>query len=236
MDEIIDFHSHLLQEIDDGSKSLDESLAMLKSEFKGGIKQVVATPHFYPQRDNPEEFLKRRENSAEKLLAAIEKEKNMPKLILGAEVYYFRGISDSEVIKKLTIDNKKGILIEMPKLMWTDAMYRELEGLYTKLGLIPIIAHVERYLGVFKNYVNLSKLLSLPVLVQANAEFFLNPLTSRKAIKMLKEEKIHLIGSDCHNLNERKPNLKKAVELIERKLGDKAISRIAFYQKKVLED
>ncbi len=74
------------------------------------------------------------------------------------------------------------------------------------------------------------------MLVQANAEFFINPLTSRKALKMLKEEKIHLLGSDCHNLNERKPNLKKAVELIEKKLGAKVISRIDFYQKKVLED
>ncbi len=160
MQGIIDFHSHLLQEIDDGSKSLDESLNLLKMEFKDGVKQVVATPHFYPQRDNPEEFLKRRESSAKALLAALEKEIDIPKLTLGAEVYYFRGISDSEVISELTIDNKKGILIEMPKIIWTDAMYRELEGLYTKQGLIPIIAHVERYLGVFKNYVNLSKLLS----------------------------------------------------------------------------
>ena len=242
MYEIIDFHSHILPEIDDGSKSAEESLTMLRLEKQGGINKVILTPHFYPQRDNPEEFLKRREKAAQKLEAALSGISDMPnqipKLIFGAEVYYFRGISDSELISKLTIDKerKKAILLEMPQIPWTDSMYREMEGIYKKRGLIPVIAHVDRYIKAFKSFADMKRLSEMPVLLQANADFFINPLTSKKAIKMLREEKIHLLGSDCHNLKERKPNLEKAVNLIKKKSGEQALLKIASYQKKVLED
>ena len=232
MYEIIDFHSHILPEIDDGSKSAEESLTMLRLEKQGGINKVILTPHFYPQRDNPEEFLKRREKAAQKLEAALSGISDMPnqipKLIFGAV----------ELISKLTIDKerKKAILLEMPQIPWTDSMYREMEGIYKKRGLIPVIAHVDRYIKAFKSFADMKRLSEMPVLLQANADFFINPLTSKKAIKMLREEKIHLLGSDCHNLKERKPNLEKAVNLIKKKSGEQALLKIASYQKKVLED
>ena len=60
MSQVIDFHSHILPGIDDGSKNVEESLQMLRMMAKQGITHVVATPHFYPQHDTPESFLKRR--------------------------------------------------------------------------------------------------------------------------------------------------------------------------------
>ena len=64
---MIDFHSHILPGIDDGSKSVEMSIKMLRREAQQGISRVVATPHFYPQTDNPERFLRRRAE-AERIL------------------------------------------------------------------------------------------------------------------------------------------------------------------------
>lgn len=106
---------------------------------------------------------------------------------------------------------------------WTDRMYRELEGIYTNLGLTPIVAHVDRYLGRFRDHGIPERLADLPVLVQANASFFLR---GGKGVSMLREKQIHVLGSDCHNTADRAPNLGEAVRRIERKLGAEALTWI----------
>ena len=136
----------------------------------------------------------------------------------------------------MTIDQKKCILIEMPTPPWTDAMYRELEGLYTKQGLIPIVAHVDRYIGRFRSFGIPKRLAELPVLVQANAEFFLEKPTSSMALRMLKRNAIHLLGSDCHNLDARKPNLRAALDLIERRMGADPLAAIQKFQAYALQN
>lgn len=221
-----DFHSHILPGVDDGSKSVEESLEMLRAMAQQGITHVVATPHFYPQQDTPECFLKRRAEAEAALREAMAGEKDLPELSIGAEVYYFRGISDSEAIKALAVDKKRCILIEMPGLPWTEIMYRELENLYVKRGLIPVIAHLDRYIGPFRTHGIPKRLAALPVLVQANADFFLDRSTSAMALRMLKKGRIQLLGSDCHNMKSRKPNLGEALALIQRKLGQDAIAAI----------
>ena len=233
---IVDFHSHILPEMDDGSRSVEESIAMLRMASEQGIRHVVATPHFYPKHDAPEQFLKRRVAAEAVLRAEMEKHSGLPSLSMGAEVYYFPGISNSEAMAELTIDHKKCILIEMPTPPWSDAMYRELEGLYTKQGLIPIVAHVDRYIGRFRTFGIPQRLAELPVLVQANAEFFLQKSTSAMAFRMLKRNGIHLLGSDCHNLDSRKPNLRAALELIERRMGSTPLAAIQESQAYALQN
>ena len=78
------------------------------------------------------------------------------------------------------------------------------------------------------------KLQQLPVLVQANASFFLNKRSGGMAIKMLKADQIQLLGSDCHNLKDREPNLGPARNVIERKLGSKAPDRIRTWEESVI--
>lgn len=236
MSKVIDFHSHVLPGIDDGSKTVEESIALLRMEAEQGITHVVATPHFYPQQDTPERFLKRRAEAEAALRAEMGKYAQLPALSIGAEVFYFRGISDSDAISELTIDRKSCILIEMPSPPWTDSMYRELEGLYAKRGLIPIIAHVDRYIGRFRTHGIPKRLAELPVLVQANADFFLRRSTSAMALGMLKKGGIHLLGSDCHNMTSRKPNLGDALDLIQKRLGDTPIAAIHSCERNVLAD
>lgn len=231
---LTDFHSHILPGVDDGSKSVEQSLEMLRMEAAQGIRRVIATPHFYPRHDSPERFLRRRAEALNRLQEAMEIEEGLPQIELAAEIYFFSGISDSEVLSQLTIGQKRCILLEMPHSPWTDSMYRELEGICVKQGLTPVIAHVDRYIRPFKSYGIPERLKELPVLVQANAEFFLSGSTRRMALRMLKKGQLHVLGSDCHNLKDRKPNLGDAVRLIQERLGPEHLDWIRTHEQEIL--
>lgn len=226
MSGIIDFHSHVLPGLDDGSVSVEESISMLLMEAEQGVKHVIATPHFYAQYDNLERFLEKRTRSEQLLRKEMKNHIGLPELNIGAEVHFFTGISDSEAIENLAIDSTKYILIEMPHPPWSKEMYRDLEGIFAKRGLTPIVAHVDRYISRFRTFKIPERLEELPVLVQANAEFFLQRSTAQMALRMLERNQIHLLGSDCHNLQDRKPNLQPAIQVIQRKLGKRMICAI----------
>lgn len=228
---VADFHSHVLPRIDDGSRSVEESLEMLRRAAKQNVPTVVATPHFYAQQDGFERFLARRETAVTQLKQEMELHPGLPKVVCGAEVYYFRGISETEILRELAIEGTDHILIEMPFAHWTEDMYRELEAIPDKQGLQPIVAHVDRYIAPFSRNENLHRLLDMPVLIQANTSFFLNRKTRNMAMRMLAKGQIHLLGSDCHNLDSRPPNLGEAVEWIRGKLGEETILEILENQK-----
>lgn len=223
---VIDFHSHVLPGVDDGSASLEESIALLRMQKQQGSSCVIATPHFYAHHDTPERFLKRRAHAEKILREEMQKYPDLPELKIGAEVHFFKGISNSDVISELTIDSKRCILIEMPVSPWAESAYRELEELYVRRGIVPIVAHIDRYISRFRTFGIPKRLSELPVVVQANAEFFLNRSTSSMALRMLKNGGIQLLGSDCHNLKDRKPDIGEALTLIRQRLGDDVIAHI----------
>lgn len=230
----VDFHSHILPGIDDGSKTAEESIAMLTMAAEQGIRCVVATPHFYPGYDRPERFLENRARAEAELLEAMKDRQNLPEVIVGAEVYFFRGIGQSELLPELTIQGKRCILLEMPPAPWSEDIYRELEEIWDKWGVTPIIAHIDRYIAPFRTDGIPERLSRLPVLVQANAEFFLGKFTGPMALRMLKKDQIQLLGSDCHNLTSRKPNLGQALEKIRQKLGQETVDEIHAFASEVL--
>lgn len=236
MSSIVDFHTHILPALDDGSTSVQESIAMLKAEAEQGIHHVIATPHFYAHHDSPERFLRRREAALTRLAEEMSRHSGLPDLSIGAEVYYFPGISDSEVLQELTISGIQCILIEMPVPPWSDQMYRELEGIQVKQGLLPILAHIDRYISAFRTFHIPERICKLPLLVQANASFFLHRSTASMALRMLKNDRIHLLGSDCHNFNSRTPNLGEALQIIDKRLGQAAISKIVAHQNELLKN
>lgn len=231
---IIDFHSHILPEMDDGSASLEESIRLLQMEAEQGISHVVATPHFYASYDSPNHFLAKRDRAEEMLRKEMEKFPGLPQIDVGAEVYYFRGISETDFLPQLTIRGKSCILIEMPHAPWSEDMYRELGDMWENRKILPVIAHIDRYIGPFRTYKIPQRLEQLPVFVQANAEFFLERSTAFMALRMLRANQIQLLGSDCHNTDSRKPNLGEAIKVIERKLGRDVLDTICDYESKAL--
>lgn len=226
---MIDFHSHVLPGMDDGSASLEESIAMLRMEAEQGITQVVATPHFYPRYDRPEVFLDKRARSEELLRREMAKYSDLPQLSVGAEVYFFRGISESKILNLLTIQGKSCIMIEMMGSPWPQYTYDELLQIYRRWNLTPIIAHIDRYIAPFRSHGIPDALAQLPVMVQANASFFLKKGTQRLAMALLRDDKIQLLGSDCHNLSDRCPNLGQARQVIAQRLGEEVLSRVHTY-------
>lgn len=236
MSSVIDFHTHVLPLIDDGSASLDESLALLRMEAEQGVSRVVATPHFYAQVDSLRPFLERRAAAVSSLREAMKAFPELPQLSVGAEVHYFTGIGDVDILSELAIDNGRYVLIEMPMAVWTDKMYRDLENIHVHFGLTPIIAHVDRYIGPLQTYGIPERLMELPVLIQANASFFQRFSTKRMALRMLESGQIHLLGSDCHNLKDRPVNIKQTVDLIEKKLGQETIARINACEQRILPE
>lgn len=223
---ITDFHSHILPGIDDGSQSLDESIALLQMEREQGVYRIIATPHFYAHHDNLDHFLERRTHAEQLLREEIAKHSDLPEVLIGAEVSYFSGMSSSDAVEKLAIGNSKCILVEMPFSKWTDSMYAELQNIYDRRGLTPIIAHLDRYINRFSVRGVLRRLEALPVIIQCNAEAFLDKHTSSMMLSMLKNGKIHVLGSDCHNTSSRSPNLGDAMQLICKKMKESEIDDI----------
>ena len=231
---LTDFHSHILPGVDDGSQSVAESLQMLRLSGQQGVTRIVATPHFYPHRDSCRAFLQRREAAFAALQVAMAQEPDLPRVALGAEVYYFPGISDTEEMGQLTLGGGKHLLVEMPFKAWTPAMYHDLEQLYVKQGLVPVIAHLNQYLRPFTWRKVVRELSQLPVRIQINSEAILNRRTEGWAMGMLRKGQAHVLGSDCHNMADRKPDLGLAAERIRAKLGQQMLDVLAGYAEEIL--
>lgn len=224
---MIDFHSHFLPQIDDGSGSLEESLDMLRLMHTQQVTRVVATPHFYANRDSIEHFLKRRNHAYDRVCSQVEKEGlEIPEIMLGAEVYYFEGIGKAEQIHSLCIEGTDILLLEMPFTQWTESMLRSVEQLKNRQKLTVILAHIERYREYQKDMSVWNEIFSLPIVPQMNAGAFLNWKRRRKALKLLALYEDVLLGSDCHNLESRCPNLPEGRHVIAKHLGEGQLDRI----------
>ena len=222
-----DFHSHVLPGIDDGSDSVETSLGMLARWREQGIDRVCATPHFYAEQDTPERFLRRRQAAFEALTAAAGAQP-LPQLRLGAEVRYFPGIAMAEALPELCLSGTSFLLLEMPFIPWTERMLAEVSAIRDR-GIFPVAAHVERYFS-FNSPKLIRRFMDLDIFIQCNAEFFLERRTARKALRFLREEQVHFLGSDAHNLTSRAPNLGPALALMEKKLGPEALERLAVFE------
>lgn len=228
---MIDFHTHILPGIDDGSRSIEKSLEMLRTARDSGIDTVVATPHFYPERENPESFLSRREEAIRKLQVALTPD--LPQICIGAEVAFFDGISRSDRILGLGIEGTGLILVEMPFMRWSASDIEEICSVYPRLGLTPIIAHIERYMD-YQHAGTLPYLIKNGILIQSNGEFFLDKRTQSRACRMLKNNMVHLLGSDCHDPEARPENLGAAMEYILKRKGTDDLRRVAVLGEKIM--
>ena len=201
---MIDFHSHILPGIDDGSPDPATSLRMLAEMNRQGIDTVVATSHFYANRRTPEHFLFRRLEAWEALSSRLPSDS--PKILLGAEVLYFPGISVAEEVRSLCLEGTPFLLVEPPMMPWTDTMLDEIELCGVNLRCVPVLAHVDRYMRLLRDGTLIDRALRRRLLVQVNASFFLH--------RGLEQGKIHFLGSDAHDIADRPPNIAWAADVI----------------------
>ena len=216
---MIDFHSHILPGIDDGSRSVEESIQLLNRLREQEVTTVVATPHFYANEQSVETFLQRRADAYDRLQAQCTEE--VPDIRLGAEVLYYNGISRLQGLERLCIEGTQVLLLEMPFSRWSSTVIREVLEI-ANMGFILVLAHIERYMryqraGVF------DELLRNGIRMQVNASYFVERFTRRAALRQVGSGQIHLLGSDCHGIQNRPPCLDVAAAVICKKYGDEML-------------
>ena len=238
---MIDFHTHILPGIDDGSRDIDMTMAMLEAERDMGVTHIYATPHFYAHRKSVSTFLSRRDNALAEVRQILSKRTDLPTITEGAEVYYFTGISRAEHLPDLCIAGTDILLLEMPFAQWTGDMTRAVDDLIRKRKLRIVLAHVERYERFQKDRSAWHRIIEMPLTLQMNAESFietgswLRPSHGHKlCMRLIEEHENCIIGSDCHNMTDRKPNIADARAVIEQKAGAERLEQIDRYTHELL--
>ena len=230
---MIDFHTHILPEIDDGSSSPTESLKLLKMLKEQGVEKVVLTPHFYAYSSTAESFLQLRRKALDKLTEMLRVEKLDIDIYLGCEVLYFEELWRLENLKSYCIEGTDYLLVEMPFSPWGDSTIEGIEKIIAK-GYIPIIAHFERYIDYRGNKKKINKLLSMGALLQMNCEFLNHFISRRKAVKFIKKGYISALGTDCHNTSGRAPNYDTANAYLKKKLSSQKYEGFQKRQRRIL--
>lgn len=221
---VVDFHTHVLPKMDDGSRSADMSLEMLHRMKACGTDIVVATSHYYGQKESLDSFLSRRSASLHRLREELDD--TCPTVIPGAEVAFHFGIEKQKDLDRACIEGTRTLLLEMPFAPWSDYELNAVAALCFDKNLTVVLAHYERFVGFQKGNGMLERVLKLPVYVQINAESLLPFFGGRQWVKMFEEHRAHLLGSDSHNLTGRAPNLDKARAVLQKRLGSEALERV----------
>lgn len=230
---MIDFHTHILHNIDDGAKSLKKAVKMLEGAYEKGTEVVVLTPHYYPtDNDYLQEYLCNRKKRFEELKKACSG-RNVPELRLGAEANVLTDFSHFDNVHELCIENTDYMLIEMPVTSWHDGIFECIHNLKLQ-GIKPIIAHIDRYLKVSKS--NLELLDELRPIYQINAES-LRTYKQRKNIRELFfTDRVHILGSDMHDFERRKNTLPEGYERLRKNFGEAYVSFVEENSERILEN
>lgn len=227
---VIDFHSHILPGIDDGSPDVATSVAMLQEMKKQGVAHCVATPHFYSYRQSVKAFVSQREAAWQQLHPVLTAD--MPRVYLGAEVALFSELaelSEAEMCA-LCVAGTRTLLLEMPFAQWEDYDVDIVSRLSLDREIQVVLAHLERYLPLQRKSIYMDRILALPVWVQINAESLSGGLGNlrrrRQVLQLFEIGQAHLLGSDCHNLHHRAPNLQQGRDALQKHLGPRILSRM----------
>lgn len=210
---LVDIHTHVLPNIDDGARDLEESLKMLEVYSANNINTVITTPHFDFSIDNLEEFLKIREDSYNQVEALIKQNQLNVDLLLGVEIMYSPNL-DQYNLEKLTLNNTDYLLIELPVFSNPISLKHTLSKIISQ-GYIIILAHVERYSYLINNGKLMQELINMGVLFQVNTSFAISDSKRNLFNAMNKYNLIHFIASDAHDCDRRIPNLHSTLEAIE---------------------
>ena len=210
---MIDIHSHLVPGVDDGSQSLEESLALLKQVEEDGITELITTPHFMKNgeyRVKASELVKRFNELKQAYQGSI-------KLHLGNELYIHPDLP--ELLEQgdiLTLAESKTILVEFPFQSYKNEYDEILYELSLKYRII--IAHPERYHYVQEDPNFCLRWLKEGYLLQSNQNSLFKKETKKVLFSMIEHGFISFIASDAHN--EYRPLiLKEAYELLEEEFG-----------------
>lgn len=214
---MIDIHSHIISGIDDGSKNTEMTIKMLEMAEESGTTDIVATPHF--MRGRFEVTYKEVIDEVENLKKLTKENSININIYSGQEVYYSRNILEYYNQGMIgTINNTRYMLIEFPMLEFNiEEAINTLYELQIR-GIVPIIAHPERYKQFIKNPSQINLLIKEGMLFQVNAGSINGDFgrdVKKTAIKYLNNNIYSFIGSDAHRDKGRNTDIKNVIEILE---------------------
>lgn len=235
---MIDIHTHLIPGVDDGSKSIEDTLEIFKEAEKAGFTDIILTSHYLIDyyETKPEELIPWKD----KLQEMLENEGIKIKLHSGMEVYISQELNTlMKENKILTLANSKYLLVELP--MSTSVKYLDYIIYFLEsIGMKLVLAHPERYKDVQKNHKLVEDYIEKGCLIQCNYGSVLGQYgnDAKKAIKyLLKKDLVHFMATDCHRKGGIYLDISKALKKIEKIVGkDKLYDITTSNARKILDD
>ncbi len=217
---MFDIHSHIIYHIDDGSRDIDESVKLIKSDVEQGATDIIATPHYYIQQPTSPKRIREKLDDIREAVRDAGIEVN---LYTGNEVLYFDSMAERlESGEILTLADSRYTLIEFYPLESYNTILRCVRNV-RNAGYRPIIAHAERFKGIREH--GLKEVISLGAYIQLSTE----PLSHKglgalldgetKFIRnALKNGEAHFMGTDMHRHDTRPPVLRDAISWMKNNL------------------
>lgn len=224
---MIDTHLHILPGIDDGPETMQQSLTLASTLVQEGVRCAIATPHYNDEyRQCPAMEIRERVSEVQR---ELDRHHIPLRLFAGHEVLIKPGlVEDIQAGRIATLNGSRYLLLEL----WNSSWVPETEQVIFELracGIVPIIAHPERYHVIQKDPARLAALIQQGVLAQLTASSLLGMQgnTIRRAAEMLlKKGLIHCIASDSHGLHKRPPGIVGGLQCAERLLGRDHVYRM----------
>lgn len=224
---IFEVHCHILPGVDDGADSQDVSMKMMEMEYKSGVRNIIFTPHFRrkmftTKRDIIEQSFRKLSMEASEVFPDLN-------LYLGCEFHVNMDMTeylDSDV--RYCMDGSRYVLTEFSEMDDYSYICTRINELQRN-GYWPIIAHAERYASFYGRFDRIEDLHDSGVMMQINSGSILGKEgRGMKSFckKLLKRELIDLVGSDAHNLTDRKPDIGECADYVEKKYGSEYARRI----------
>jgi len=222
---MIDFHNHILPKIDDGSKSLEMSLNMLREAERQGITDVVNTVHFqHPKMNGREVTYDIIKKEIEIFQKVLDVEDINIKVHIGSEVFFLPNLMEIKENPLCTMGGGKYMLIEFYPFHLPPNFDKHFYQLKLS-GTTPIIAHPERNTMIQKDINILKKLIDSGCLVQVDAASLIGdfgPECKKISELLLQRNMVHFLGSDAHNDKKRNFCLLSALDIARSLMGDDA--------------
>lgn len=224
---MIDFHTHIIPNIDDGSRSVEETFNLIKEAKEAGFEGIILTSHYienYYETDAPERDVWVKAISDSLKAKGIE-----TNLYIGNEIYISENIMDLLINRKAsTINNTSYVLFEMPLNAEPMNLYDVIYSLQEN-KLVPVLAHPERYSFVQKEPELVYDLIQKGVLMQANYGSILGQYGENAKMivkKFLENDMIHFLGSDVHRQNSIYKKIPQALEEIRKIIGEEKLEKL----------
>ena len=235
--ELFDMHSHILPAFDDGAKTVEDSLKLIDSLKKQGVRNICLTPHYYSNERSLEDFIEKRQEAFDKFKPHIPDDVN---IVLGSEVFVTDYLFNNDDLSAVTYGNSGYILTEFAyHCEFTETIMQKFYMLMGNYSLIPVLPHVERYSYLMSHPYVIEQLQDIGVIIQTNAVTLSHDATLFRKLKLLKFIKrglIDILGTDTHSMTHNTPEaFTPAIKLIEEKCGSKRVEEMMNTAKKIFQ-